>query len=321
VKTWSALLLVAASLAFTALPAAADDAVVATPPPAAAGDAVVATPPPAAGGDAVVATVNGAPIKQSDLDFAGSEVGAQLSQFPPADRRRMLLQFVIENQLMAEAAEKDNLGSAPNFEDRLKYHRRRALRDAYFDKNVRNGVSDEAAKKVFSDKIAGMKPEQEIHARHILVETEEDAKAVAERLKKGEDFATVAKEKSKDPSAEGGDLGFFGRGQMLKPFEDAAFALEIGQVSDPVKTQFGWHIIKVEEKRDRPLPTFDDVKDTIMTQLVQQKAQQSARELQSAAKIDIVDPDIKKAMQDAAVRGEVPPEAGDEPSGDAEDNH
>ncbi len=319
-KTWSALLLVAALLAFTALPAAADDAVVAPPPPPAA-DAVAVAPPQPVAADTVVATVNGAPIKQSDLDFAASEVGAQLSQFPLADRRRMLLQFVVENQLMAEAAEKDNLASAANFEDRLKYHRRRALRDAYFDKNVRNGVSEEAARKVFSDKIAGMKPEQEIHARHILVETEEDAKAVAERLKKGEDFATVAKEKSKDPSAEGGDLGFFGRGQMLKPFEDAAFALEVGQVSEPVKTQFGWHIIKVEEKRDRPLPTFDDVKDTIMTQLVQQKAQQSARELQAAAKIDVTDPDIKKAMQDAAVRGEAPPDAGDESPGDVEDNH
>ena len=109
-----------------------------------------------------------------------------------------------------------------------------------------------------------MKPEEEIHARHILVATEAEAKEIKERLKKGEDFATVAKEKSKDPSAEGGDLGFFGRGQMLKPFEDAAFALKDGEISDPVQTQFGWHIIKVEEKRTRPLPTFDQVKDTII---------------------------------------------------------
>jgi peptidyl-prolyl cis-trans isomerase C len=100
-----------------------------------------------------------------------------------------------------------------------------------------------------------VKPEQEIHARHILVATEDEAKEIAERLKKGEDFATLAKEKSKDANADGGDLGWFGRGQMLKPFEDAAFALDVGQIAEPVQTQFVWHIIKVEEKRDQPLPT------------------------------------------------------------------
>ncbi len=252
VKTWSAVLLLAASIACTCLPALADDA--------------------------VVATVNGVDIKQSDLDFAASEVGAQLAQVPAADRRRMLLQFVIENQLMAEAADKENLAAAPNFEDRLKYHKRRALRDAYYDKNVRDSVTDEAAKAIYDEKIKGLKPEEEVHARHILVDTEAEAKEVAERLKKGEDFATVAKEKSKDPSAEGGDLGFFTRGQTLKPIEDAAFALEVGQISEPVQTKFGWHILKVEEKREKPLPTFDEVKEAIVGQLVQQKAQQAVRE-------------------------------------------
>ncbi|MGD0531135.1 MAG: peptidylprolyl isomerase [Methyloceanibacter sp.] len=294
-KTWRALLLIAASIVCVPLAASAEDV--------------------------VVAQINGVDIKQSDLDFAASEVGAQLANYPPEDRRRMLLQFVIENELMAEAAMKDGLDSGQSFEDRLKYHRRRALRDAYFDKSVRNAVSEEDAKKVYDEKISSVKPEEEIHARHILVSTEAEAKEIAERLKKGEDFATLAKEKSKDPSAEGGDLGFFGRGQMLKPFEDAAFALEVGQISEPVQTQFGWHIIKVEEKRMRPLPTFDEVKDTIISQLTQQKAKQTLTELHDAAKIDIVDPQIKKAMQDAAVRGETPPEDEGEPSGGVEDNH
>jgi peptidyl-prolyl cis-trans isomerase C len=166
-----------------------------------------------------------------------------------------------------------------------------------------------------------MKPEEEIHARHILVATEAEAKEVQERLKKGEDFATVAKEKSKDPSAEGGDLGFFGRGQMLKPFEDAAFQLKEGEISNPVQTQFGWHIIKIEEKRTRPLPTFDQVKDTIVSQLTQQKAKQTLKDLNDAAKIDVKDPEIKKSMQDAAVRGEAPAANEPESAGDVEDNH
>jgi peptidyl-prolyl cis-trans isomerase C len=294
VKTWRTLLLLAAAIACAPLAAVADDA--------------------------VVAKINGVDIKQSDLDFAASEVGAQLANFPPADRRRMLLQFVIENELMAEAATQAALDSGPSFDDRLKYHRRRALRDAYYDKSVRNAVTEDEAKKVFDEKIAGLKPEEEIHARHILVATEAEAKEVEERLKKGEDFATLAKEKSKDPSAEGGDLGFFSRGQMLKPFEDAAFALKEGEISEPVQTQFGWHIIKVEEKRTRPLPTFDQVKDQIISQLTAQKAKETIKGLNANAKIEITDPEIKKSMQDAAVRGEAPPE--DEPeTGNVEDPH
>jgi len=295
VKVWRIVLLVAAFIACLPFAASADDV--------------------------VVAKVNGVDIKQSDLDFAASEVGAQLANFPPEDRRRMLLQFVMENELMAEAAVQAALDSGPSFEDRLKYHKRRALRDAYYDKSVRNANPDEEAKKIYDAKIAGMKPEEEIHARHILVATEAEAKEVKERLVKGEDFATVAKEKSKDPSAEGGDLGFFGRGQMLKPFEDAAFALKVGEISDPVQTQFGWHIIKVEEKRTRPLPTFDQVKDTIISQLTSQKAKDTLKQLHDTAKIEIIDPEIKKSMQDAAVRGESAPADEPDSGGSVEDNH
>lgn len=292
-KTWRILLLIAASCACAPLAASAEDA--------------------------VVAQINGVDIKQSDLDFAASEVGAQLANFPPEDRRRMLLQFVIENGFMAEAAVKAGLDSGQSFEDRLKYHRRRTLRDAYYDKSVRLAVSEDEAKKIYDAKVAGLKPQEEIHARHILVGTEAEAKEVAERLKKGEDFATLAKEKSKDPSAAGGDLGYFTRGQMLKPFEEAAFALKVGEISAPVQTQFGWHIILVEEKRTRPLPTFDAVKDVIMNQLTQQKAKQTIRELQDTAKIDVIDPEIKKSMEKAIVKGEAAAEDEGEATGDAQD--
>jgi peptidyl-prolyl cis-trans isomerase C len=109
---------------------------------------------------------------------------------------------------------------------------------------------------------------------------------------------------------------------MLKPFEDAAFALDVGKISDPVQTQFGWHIIKVEEKRTRPLPTFDQVKDTIMSQLAAQKAKDTIKGLHDAAKIDIVDPEIKKSMQDAAVRGDAAPmDEGGAEGDNVEDNH
>ena len=213
--------------------------------------------------DAVVARVNGVEIKQSDLDFAAAEVGPRLGNYRPEDRKRVLLQFMIENELMATAAEKDSLNKTDTFDARVAYHTRRALRDAFFDASIIGAVEESAAKKIYDERIAKMEPQQEIKARHILVVTEEEAKDIKARLEKGEDFAELAKAESKDKNAEAGNLGFFTRGQMLKPFEETAFALDVGQVSDPVQTSFGWHIIEVEEKRDQKLPGFDEVKEAI----------------------------------------------------------
>jgi peptidyl-prolyl cis-trans isomerase C len=294
VKTWSALLLIAAFIGLAPLPAAADDP--------------------------VVARVNGVDIKQSDLDFAASEVGPRLASLAAVERRRVLLQYVIENELMAGAGQKDSLDKTESFPGRAQYHQRRALRDAFFDVKINDAVTEADAKKIYDEKIVQMKPEQEVHARHILVATEAEAKEVAERLKKGEDFAVVAKEKSKDTGAEGGDLGFFARGQMLKPFEEAAFALDVGQISEPVQTQFGWHIIKVEAKRDQPLPTFDQVKEAIIAQLVQQKAQEVVTGLRNAAKIEVVDPELKKSVDEIAPKGDAPPLPEDKSSGDVQGN-
>lgn len=280
-KTWSALLLLAASVSLVPLAAAAEDT--------------------------VVARVNGVEIKQSDLDFAASEVGPRLGNYRPEDRKSVLLQFMIENELMATAAEKDNLNKADTFDKRVAYHKRRALRDAFFDVSVIGAVKESDAKKIFDDRIAKMEPQQEIKARHILVATEEEAKAIKERLAKGDDFAKLAAAESKDKNAEGGSLGFFTRGQMLKPFEDAAFALEVGEVSDPVQTNFGWHIIEVEDKRDQKLPGFDEVKEAILSQLLAQKAQAVVTGLRGDAKIEILDPEIKRSMDDAAMCGEAPP--------------
>lgn len=269
--------------------------------------ASVSLVPPASAEDAVIARVNGTEIKQSDLDFAAAELGLGLRNVRPGDRKRVLLQFMIENELMATAAEKENLNKTETFDARVAYHTRRALRDAYFDANVVRGVNDADAKKIYEEQISKMTPKQEIHARHILVKTEDEAKAIKARLEKGEDFAELASEESEDKNAQGGDLGFFSRGQMLKPFETAAFALDVGQLSDPVQTNFGWHIIEVQEKRDQKLPEFDEVKEAIASQLVAQKAQVVVTGLRGDSKIEIVDPDIKRAMEDAAMRGEAPP--------------
>lgn len=256
--------------------------------------------------DLVIARVNGVDITQSDLDFATTEIGSGLVNYLPEDRRKMLVQYVIANELMAEAARKSNLDKVDHFADRLKYYQRRALRDAFFEANIRDAVSEDAAKKIYEQQISSMKPKQKVHARHILVGMEAEAREVADRLKKGEDFASLATEKSKDAN-EGGDLGFLIRGQMPKAFEDAAFALNVGQISEPVKTDLGWHIIKVEEKADVPLPTFDQAKYSIIAQLVAQRANEVVEGLRKAAKIESFDPAAKSAMDDAGAKDADPP--------------
>ncbi len=250
----------------------------------------------------VVATVNGIKITEADLQSAESEVARELAQVPEETRRPILVNFLIETHLMAQAAEKEKLGEGADFAAKMEYYKRRALREAYIEKSIREQVSEAVAKSIYDDQIKSMKPQEEISARHVLVATEDEAKAVIARLGKGEDFATVAKELSLDKSTDGGSLGYFPRGRMVKAFEDAAFTLKKGEVSQPVKSQFGWHVIKLEDRRQGELPKFEEVKDRIMGSLLQKKAQETVATLKKAAKIEIFDAGVKKAMDDAEKR-------------------
>ena len=175
------------------------------------------------------------------------------------------------------------------------------MRDAFYEKKVRGGVSDAQARAAYDEQIGKLKPEPEVHARHILVKTEEEAKDLVKQLKAGADFNELAKKSSDGPSSHtGGDLGYFARGQMVKTFEDAAFALEPGQISDPIKSEFGWHVIKVEDKRNRPVPSFEEVKDQITASLIQAQLKDTVQKLRSSATVDILDPELKKAMEEDA---------------------
>lgn len=256
-----------------------------------------------------VAKVNGADITDAELTFAEAEVGAEIAGLPAESRRRVLLEYLIEAHLFADEANKDQLTSGKDFENRLAYYKLRAMRDAFYEKKVRGGVADAQAKAAYDEQIGKLKPEAEVHARHILVKTEEEAKDLVKQLKAGADFNELAKKSSDSSNAHsGGDLGYFSRGQMVKSFEDAAFALEPGQVSDPVKSEFGWHVIKVEDKRNRPVPTFDEVKDQIMASLVQTQLKDTVQKLRSSASIDILDPELKKAMDEDAQAAAVDPQ-------------
>lgn len=265
-----------------------------------------ALPAPAQQGN-VVARVNGKSITDADMKLAEIEIGSDLGNLPEATRRRVLVEYLIENQLFAEAAEGAKLGSGPSFDERMQYWRRKALRDSYFDTTIRDSVGEAEAKKVYDQQISGVKAEEEVRARHILVETELLAKELFEKIGHGGDFARLAKEHSKDPGTkdEGGDLGYFGRGQMVPQFEEAAFKLGKGDVSLPVQSQFGWHLIKLEDRRERRPPPFDAVKERILASLIHRKAQEVVGQLRGKARIEYVDADIKRQVEDQA-RGAAP---------------
>jgi len=248
----------------------------------------------------VVAKVNGKVITETDMRFANAEIGAQLGDIPENVKRRALAEYLIDNALFAEAAIAAKIAADPTFEKQMQYLRRRVLREQYFEKHLKSAVSEADAKKIYNDRVAQLKPEDEVAARHILVETEEKAKEVREKITAGGDFAALAKEYSADTGSKdkGGLLGYFGRGQMVPEFEKAAFTMTKGQVSEPVKTNFGWHIIKLEDRRRRPPPSFEAVKETIMNSLAVLKAQEEVATLRKKAEVEYIDAEIKKQVEE-----------------------
>lgn len=241
--------------------------------------------------DGVVARVNGLPITQKEIDLASEDLGERLAQLPEERRRDEVINYLVDLKLGAKAAADAKIGDTPDFAARLAYYREKVLLDQYLTNEGKKAVTEDAARKLYEDTTKAMTPDEEAHARHILVETEDQAKAVVARLKKGEDFAKVAGELSRDPGSgkEGGDLGWFTKDRMVPEFAEAAFKLKKGEVSEPVKSQFGWHVIKLEDKRSKPLPDFAAVKPQI-DQYLERKAQQDiVLALREKAKIERLD--------------------------------
>jgi peptidyl-prolyl cis-trans isomerase C len=248
---------------------------------------VLAAPLARAQDDPVVARVSGTDIRQSDLAMAEEDLGGNLPQMTPEAKRDYLITFVGDMVLVAKAAEAKKVGDAEDFKRKLAYARTKLLMETYLQVEAKSAVNEAAMKKVYDEAIGQMKKEPEVRARHILVETEDEAKTVVAELKKGADFAELAKSKSKDPgSADGGDLGYFTKDQMVPEFSEVAFKLDKGALSDPVKSQFGWHVIKVEDKRERQPPEFDKVKDQLESYLVRKSQSELITKLRAEGKIE-----------------------------------
>ncbi len=239
---------------------------------------------------APVATVNGTAISRADYDFylntllAGKKPPSELT----TDQKNQVLDELVSMQLIGTQAQKDGLDKEPDVAARLEVTRLRLMADAGSQKYLKGKEpTDQELHAEYDTQTAAM-DKTEYHARHILVPTKELADQLTKRIKGGAKFEDLAKANSIDGSkTNGGDLGWFTPARMVKPFADAVKALKKGEVTaDPVQTQFGWHIIKLEDTREVAPPPFDKVKEQITNFVVQKKLQAYAEELKKTAKID-----------------------------------
>jgi peptidyl-prolyl cis-trans isomerase C len=243
--------------------------------------------------DPVIAKVDGVGIRQSDLNLAEEDIGQNPQQQMMTDdaKHDFLLRYVTDVILAAKAAEAQKIGEQQDFKRRMAFIRNKLLMEMLLQKEGKAALTDQAMHQVYEEAVKQMANQQEVHARHILLPTEAEANAILVELKKGTDFAELAKQKSKDPTAaaQGGDLGYFTKDQMVPEFAEAAFKLDKGQVSAPVKSQFGWHIIKVEDKRNKPVPDFDKVKNQLETFVMRKAQGEYIAKLRAGAKIERMD--------------------------------
>ena len=246
---------------------------------------------PANPNDKVVAKVNGVDIRESDIAIAEDDLGQEIQQIPPDQRRDQVLAYLSDIIMVAKAPDSAKMADTPEFKQRIELTRNKLVMGLQLQAIGKAALTEEAMKEVYNTAVKSMGDEEEVRARHILVATQEEANEIVRQLREDKaDFAALAKEKSKDPgAADGGDLGFFGKDQMVPEFSEVAFKMYEGQISNPVKSQFGWHVIKLEEKRKKPVPEFDKVKDQIQTYLSRKAQTEYVAKLRETGKVERLD--------------------------------
>lgn len=287
-------------------------AVAQTPPPAAKPPAAAAPPgqkppPPQlsapATKDPVVATVNGQPIYLSELEIAQQALPPQYRTMPLASVFPALLDRIADSKLVVGDARKNKIETDATFKRRMAFVEDQVIQDYWLQREIAKRITADKLQQRYQEKVKSMPPEEEVHARHILVATEAEAKDLLAELKKGTPIEKLAKEKSTDKAsgAEGGDLGWFKRTDMVKEFSDAAFALKKGELSEaPVKTQFGYHVIKVDDRRQAPPPTFEEMAEQLREDLARETVTAYIDQLRAGAKIEKFNIDGSKPEPAAA---------------------
>jgi peptidyl-prolyl cis-trans isomerase C len=248
--------------------------------------------------DPVVATVNGQPIRLSELEVAQQALPQQYRNMPLQAVFPALLDRIVDSKLVVQEGKKSKVTEDPAFKKRMAFVEDQVLQDFWIQREVARKVTPEKLQQRYEERLKSMPSEEEVHARHILVSTEDEAKALIAELKKGAAFDKLAKEKSTDKAsgAEGGDLGWFKKSDMVKEFADAAFALNKGDLTEtPVKTQFGYHVIKVEDRRKAPPPAFEELADQLREEMAREAVTAQLDQLRSGAKIEKFNIDGSKA--------------------------
>ena len=237
--------------------------------------------------DQVLATVNGEEILESEVRATQEGLPQQYRQLPFEMLKPMLVDREINQRLLMLAGQDAGLADDEEVKNQLAALERRLVAETYLERAIAEKGTDDAIKAHYDEFIKTNEPEPQVHARHILLENEDDAKAGIAELDDGADFVELAKEQSTGPSGpNGGDLGFFNKGDMVAPFAEAAFAMEPGTYSkEPVQTQFGWHVILVEEKKDGAQPTLEEIRKQMEAEVTQQAVQDLIEELRSDAEV------------------------------------
>ncbi len=247
----------------------------------------------------VVARVNGYEITAREVQLAGEDVAALLKDVPPKMRYPLLVQYLIERHLLAQKALKEGLANSEEYKRRLRFYQYKALRDAYFHQKIKPRVTPEKVQEIYDRETKKVKPVVRVRARHILVSTKEQAEKILKDLKKGAKFEDLARKHSKDGSREfGGDLGYFTFDEMVPEFSKAAFSLKVGEVSQPVKTEYGWHIIKVEDRKKAGPRPLKEVAPGIEALLLREEVQKEVAQLSKQGKIELLDPELKKLQEE-----------------------
>jgi peptidyl-prolyl cis-trans isomerase C len=239
--------------------------------------------------DPVVATVNGQQIRLSELEVAQQSLPQQYRNMPLQAVFPALLDRIIDSKLVVQEGKKSKVTEDPAFKKRMAFVEDQVLQDFWIQREIARQVTADKLQKRYEERLKQMPTEEEVHARHILVSTEDEAKALIAEIKKGTAFDKLAKEKSTDKAsgAEGGDLGWFKKSDMVKEFADAAFNLKKGELTEaPVKTQFGYHVIKVEDRRKAPPPAFEEMADQLKEEMAREAVTAQLDQLRSGAKIE-----------------------------------
>jgi peptidyl-prolyl cis-trans isomerase C len=264
-----------------------------------------AAAPPVAGSaeDKTIAIVNGHEIKISEVSMATDDIIGQLPDLPPKLRYPFVVEFLVERHLLAQLAVKEGIADTDEYKRRLALYQAKALRDAYFFQKIRPQVTDAEIKASYDQESAKVAQTERIRARHILLGTEKEAQDIIARIAAGEKFEDLAKKYSLDGSKDyGGDLGYFTAPEMVGEFSKAAFALKVGEISQPIKTDFGWHVIRVEDRKLGAVQPFDQVKSAIRNVLLRKKVQETMDELRKTAKVEVLDEDLKKYAAEAVAK-------------------